>query len=313
MNSIIRMWNQNRKKIIIIVLIVAFCFLVLQILNNIAKENIRKQNMENKINNENISDKKLPTTSIITGEKVNKQTTENNVKIIEEFSNMCNEGKIQEAYNLLTPNCKQALFETVEDFKNNYYDIIFKETRTTKIENYKNSVTTNTYAVTFYEDIISTGNVGQANNYKDYITIEKDTNKLNINSLITSKNIEKENTKSGIEVKALRQEIYIDYEIYKFEFQNNTQNTVLLDTLKNSKSIYILDRNGIKYGSFATEVASSLFELPMYTTKSFSIKFNKRYNPVDETKKIVFSDIILNYEQYKQQNTNERESIEIKL
>lgn len=313
MNSIIRMWNQNRKKIIIIVLIVAFCFLVLQILNNIAKENIRKQNMENKINNENISDKKLPTTSIITGEKVNKQTTENNVKIIEEFSNMCNEGKIQEAYNLLTPNCKQALFETVEDFKNNYYDIIFKETRTTKIENYKNSVTTNTYAVTFYEDIISTGNVGQANNYKDYITVEKDTNKLNINSLITSKNIEKENTKSGIEVKALRQEIYIDYEIYKFEFQNNTQNTVLLDTLKNSKSIYILDRNGIKYGSFATEVASSLFELPMYTTKSFSIKFNKRYNPVDETKKIVFSDIILNYEQYKEQNTNERESIEIKL
>lgn len=313
MNSIIRMWNQNRKKIIIIVLIVAFCFLVLQILNNIAKENIRKQNMENKINNENISDKKLPTTSIITGEKVNKQTTENNVKIIEEFSNMCNEGKIQEAYNLLTPNCKQALFETVEDFKNNYYDIIFKETRTIKIENYKNSVTTNTYAVTFYEDIISTGNVGQANNYKDYITVEKDTNKLNINSLITSKNIEKENTKSGIEVKALRQEIYIDYEIYKFEFQNNTQNTVLLDTLKNSKSIYILDRNGIKYGSFATEVASSLFELPMYTTKSFSIKFNKRYNPVDETKKIVFSDIILNYEQYKQQNTNERESIEIKL
>ncbi len=313
MNSIIRMWNQNRKKIIIIVLIVAFCFLVLQILNNIAKENIRKQNMENKINNENISDKKLPTTSIITGEKVNKQTTENNVKIIEEFSNMCNEGKIQEAYNLLTPNCKQALFETVEDFKNNYYDIIFKETRTIKIENYKNSVTTNTYAVTFYEDIISTGNVGQANNYKDYITVEKDTNKLNINSLITSKNIEKENTKSGIEVKALRQEIYIDYEIYKFEFQNNTQNTVLLDTLKNSKSIYILDRNSIKYGSFATEVASSLFELPMYTTKSFSIKFNKRYNPVDETKKIVFSDIILNYEQYKEQNTNERENIEIKL
>lgn len=311
MNKIIRMWNQNRKVIIIIALIVVFCFLILQILNNIGKENIRKQNMENKISNETISDKKLPTTSIITGEKVNKQTTEDNVKIIEEFVDMCNKGQIQEAYNLLSPNCKETLFKTAEDFKNNYYDVIFKEGRTIKIENYKNSVTTNTYAVTFYTDSISTGNVSSS--YKDYITIEKNTNKLNINSLIESKKVEKEAKKDGIKITVLSEEKYIDYEIYKFEFQNNTENTILIDSLRNSKSIYLLDRNGIKYGSFATEVASSLFELPMYTTKTCSIKFNKRYNPVDTTKKIGFSDIILNYEQYKEQNTKEREKIEIEL
>lgn len=308
MNNIIRMWNQNRKVIIIIALIVVFCFLVLQILNNIAKENIEKQNMGNKIENENV---KLPTTSIITGETVDKKTTENNVQIIEEFNDMCNNGKISEAYNLLSNNCKETLFKTVEDFKNNYYDIIFKDTRTIKIENYKNSTTTNTYAVTFYTDLMETGDIGS--NYKDYITIEKNTNKLNINSLIESKKIEKEVQKDGVKIKVLSGEQYIDYEIYKFEFQNNTQNTVVLDTLRNSKSIYLLDRNSIKYGSFATEIASSLFELPMYTTKTFSIKFNKRYNPVDTTKKIGFSDIILNYEQYKEQDTKEREKIEIQL
>ncbi len=313
MNKIIRMWNQNRKVIIIIALIVVFCFLVLQILNNIAKENIRKQNMENTSNSQNMENKKLPTTSIITGEKVNKETTENNVKVIEEFVSMCNKGQIEEAYNLLTPNCKETLFKTVDDFRNNYYNIIFKEERTLKIENYKNSVTTNTYAVTFYEDIMSTGNVSNSSNYKDYITVEKSTNKLSINSLIESKSIEKEAKNNGVKITVLSQEKYVDYEIYKFKFENNTENTVMIDTLKTSKSIYLLDRNDIKYSSFNNEIASSLLQLSKYTTKTVSIKFNKRYDPVDETKKVIFSDIILNYEQFKEQNTNEREKIEIKL
>lgn len=313
MNKIIRMWNQNRKKIIIIVSIVVFFFLILQILNNIAKENIRQQNIDNNIRNENTIDEKIPTTSIITGEKVDKNISQNNLELIQDFTNKCNEGKIEEAYGMLSDGCKEVLFPTVQKFKNNYYNVIFKYIRTIKVENYKNSSTTNTYAVTFYEDIISTGNIGQANNYKDYITVEKNTNKLNINSLITSKKLESKTEKLGLKIRILRQEIYIDYEIYKLEFQNNTENTILLDTLKSSKSIYLLDNNDIKYGSFTTEIAGSLFELPMYGMKNLSIKFNKKYEPINDTKKLGFSDIILNYEKYKEQNTQEREKIELDL
>ncbi len=313
MNKIIRMWNQNRKKIIIIVSIVVFFFLILQILNNIAKENIRQQNIDNNIRNENTMDEKIPTTSIITGEKVDKNISQNNLELIQDFTNKCNEGKIEEAYEMLSDECKEVLFPTVQKFKNNYYNVIFKYIRTIKVENYKNSNTTNTYAVTFYEDIISTGNIGKANNYKDYITVEKNTNKLNINSLITSKKLESKTEKLGLKIKILRQEIYIDYEIYKIEFQNNTENTILLDTLKSSKSIYLLDSNDIKYGSFTTEIAGSLFEVPMYGMKNLSIKFNKKYEPINNTKKMGFSDIILNYEKYKEQNTQEREKIELDL
>ena len=123
----------------------------------------------------------------------------------------------------------------------------------------------------------------------------------------------KESEKNGISIKVLKQEIYLDYETYEFEFKNNTENTIMLDTLLNSKTIYLLDRNNIKYSSFAAEVSDIFYELSSYETTTFSIRFNKRYNPVDETKKIGFSDIILNYEQYKEQNTKEREKIEIDL
>lgn len=313
MNNIIRMWNRNRKVIIIIALIVVFCFLVLHILNNIAKENIAKQNMPNVSNNANSEEKKLPTTSIITGEKVNEKVTTNNVEIIEKFVETCNYGKIEEAYNMLTDGCKEALYPTVEKFYDNYYNIIFKNPRTTKIDNYKNSTSTNTYIVTLYEDIMATGSVQSTGDYKDYITVEKEDGKLNINSLITSKSIKKESEKNGISIKVLKQEIYLDYETYEFEFKNNTENTIMLDTLLNSKTIYLLDRNNIKYSSFAAEVSDIFYELSSYETTTFSIRFNKRYNPVDETKKIGFSDIILNYEQYKEQNTKEREKIEIDL
>ena len=255
----------------------------------------------------------LPTTSIITGEKVNEKVTTNNVEIIEKFVETCNYGKIEEAYNMLTDGCKEALYPTVEKFCDNYYNIIFKNPRTTKIENYKNSTSTNTYIVTLYEDIMATGSVQSTGDYKDYITVEKEDGKLNINSLITSKSIKKESEKNGISIKVLKQEIYLDYETYEFEFKNNTENTIMLDTLLNSKTIYLLDRNNIKYSSFAAEVSDIFYELSSYETTTFSIRFNKRYNPVDETKKIGFSDIILNYEQYKEQNTKEREKIEIDL
>ena len=46
-------------------------------------------------------------------------------------------------------------------------------------------ISTNTYAVTFYEDIISTGNIGKANNYKDYITVEKNSTSLHSSESIS--------------------------------------------------------------------------------------------------------------------------------
>lgn len=315
MNNIIRMWNQNRKKIIVIVLVVVFCFLIIQALNQRAKNQLKNRNL----NEETISKeeqekiKNLPTTSIITGEKVKEETTKTNVNVIETFSNACNNGDIEEAYNLLTDECKSTLFPTLENFIQNYYNIIFNQKRTIKIENYKNSSTANTYLVTFYEDINSISSIGQVNQYKDYITVKPKENKINVNSFIESKEIESKTDNEGIEIAVLKQEIYIDYEIYKIEVKNNTENTVLLDTRKTSKTIYISDNKNIKYTAYANELANSIFELQQNSSKIFEIKFNKKYNSADKTKKVVFSDIVKNYEEYSKNDTEDRLKIEVSL
>lgn len=312
MNKIIRMWNQNRKKIIIIALGVVFIFAIIQVLNQVAKEEIQK-----KANNNNVSSvqnyQKLPTTSSRTGEVVSEEKTKTNVNIIENFVQACNNADTKKAYDLLTDECKNTLFPTEQDFIDNYYNLIFKTKKTIDIENYKNSSKTNTYMVMFYEDSISTGNVSSSQNYGDYITVDKDTQKLNINSLITAKEINKSTEKNGIRITILKQELYKDYEIYEIKAENNTDKTVLLDTMSSSKKIYIMDNSNIKNTVAINEIADSLLQITSYGAKTISMKFYKNYNSGSRTKKVIFTDIVEDNDKYEQENTTDRLKIEVEI
>lgn len=311
MNKIIRMWNQNRKKIIIIALGVVFIFAIIQVLNQVAKEENQKKANNNVSSVQNYQ--KLPTTSSRTGEVVSEEKTKTNVNIIENFVQACNSADTKKAYDLLTDECKNTLFQTEQDFIDNYYNLIFKAKRTIDIENYKNSSKTNTYIVTFYEDSISTGNVSSSENYKDYITVDKDTQKLNINSLITAKEMNKSAENNGIKITVLKQEIYKDYEIYEIKAENNTDKTILLDTMSSSKKIYIMDNSNIKNTIAINEIADSLLQITSYGAKTISMKFNKNYNSSSITKKVIFTDIVEDKDKYEQENTTDRLKIEVEI
>jgi len=308
MNRIIRIWNQNRKKIILIALAVVFLFIIIQILNQMAKEEKQKENM-NKDTVGVIED--LPNKSIITGETVKEETTKTNVNLIEVFLEKCNEQNIESAYELLTDECKEVLFNTKEDFVNNYYNVIFTEPRTINIDNYKNSSTKNTYKVTFYADVLGTGDISGTDSYQDYITVDKESGKLNINSLITSKEINAKTEKNGIVITVLRQDIYKECEKYEIQVQNNTSNTITLDTRKSQKTVYATGTDNVKYKAFTNEISSSLYEISQYGVKTYYLKFNKRYDSSIETKKITFSDIVENHEKYIVENLEERLKIEV--
>ena len=236
MNRLIRIWNQNRGKIIIIALVVVFFFIIIRALNAGAKKALEQKNSST--NTAWVEEEEIPNKSIVTGEKVNNQTTKTNVNIIEDFVEKCNTKDIDNAYNLLTDECKETLFPTKERFIKDYYNIIFTESRTTKIENYKNSSKTNTYKVTFYGDVLGTGDASAKNSKKDYITVEKESGKLNINSLITVNDIGKKVEQNGIILTVAKQEIYVDYEIYKINVLNNTNKEICMDTKKSTKSVY---------------------------------------------------------------------------
>lgn len=62
--------------------------------------------------------------SVVTGEDItSSQVTM--LGYVNQFVDLCNEQKIEEAYNLLSEECKEEVYPSLDSFRNNYYNAIF--------------------------------------------------------------------------------------------------------------------------------------------------------------------------------------------
>lgn len=302
MYNIIRFYNQNRKKLLKIILIIVFVIALIQLLNYLVKvnqENVESKNIiENALERTNTAkDALISNKSIISDTNVSEKNMETEINIIDDFINYCNNKDINNAYNLLTEECKELMYPTVEDFYKSYYSITFNnENKTYTIENWSG----NTYQVMITEDILLTGKVNNSITRQDYMTIiSKDGEKrLNINSYIGRKKINKITTKNYIEFVILNKDIYMDYEVYNFKVTNNSNNKILLDNCQNTKSVYLLDGKDVKYYFYNNEIIENRFIIESSYTNNLNIKFNRSYSPSRSVEKMVFSNVILNYDEY---------------
>lgn len=152
------------KPILIAILIVGGIILITQLLNNREKEKSAMQAVQS-VNTE--VEIKVPIAD-------NKQ----NQKLITEFIEYCNNGQIEQAYKMISSNCKLEKYKTIEEFKNKYYKKIFNIKQNHKIELQNDT----TYKIIFTEDMLLSGSAGK-NERIDYYNIikERDGNKININ------------------------------------------------------------------------------------------------------------------------------------
>ena len=296
MHNIMRFIRQNKKQIIRIAVIAAFLFLILQILNyltennkNINVNNNKEQSVYEKTNGTVVSDK-----SMVSGGKVSTSTMQSVNDIIKEFVENCNNQKIEEAYNMLTDECKEVLYPDIETFENNYYNNLFKESNLGySIENWSGDI----YIVKYMEDMLSTGKITTDNSYSDYITIvNKDGNKkLNINRYIGRKILNKSKDSDNIKTEVLYSDKYMDYEIYKLKITNNTDNTILLDPLTEVGKIYLKDSNDVRHKAYTNEIVKDNLKIYAGHTSTIEIKFDNPYISDRDIKSICFSNIVLYY------------------
>lgn len=289
--NIFRYYNQNRKFIWLVIIAIITLIIALQAINGILKKQKEDRISSNNTINEKEYENNLNINVLISEESVK----ENEELIIDQFIRYCNAGKIQEAYNLLSDNCKKELFPTIEVFKQNYYNIHFSKTKLYS----KGNFTGNTYKVKLYDDILTTGSVNN-NLIEDYYTIEKskDITKLNIGNYIGNKNINKTKTDENLQIKVLKKQIYKEYEKYEIEITNLTYNTILLDSKESTKSMYLIGDNNVRYYSLSHEVLKENLILKPKATITIEIKYNKEYNSNKVVNQLVFSDIILDYNLY---------------
>ena len=109
-----------------------------------------------------------------------KEENTKNINLIKKFTNYCLEGKIENAYSLLSKDCKDIKYPTIEEFKNNYYNLIFNKKLNIEVESDKEK---NLYKVIFYEDILESGKIENRENITQFYKIkeENETKKIFIN------------------------------------------------------------------------------------------------------------------------------------
>ncbi len=306
MQKLISFWNQNRVKIVIIGLIIIFIIILIFTINTILSTNTENTNQvtENKI-----VDISKPTESVITGESISENITENNMKMVGDFVNFCNNKDYQNAYNLLTDDCKNELFQNLQVFINNYCNQVFQKNMTYSLELWYQSNLGYTYRVTYKENnILETGNINPSTNKEDYITIVKTEagDKLNISNFIGKEEINKETQNEGIRINIKERIRYRTYERNLIEIENNTDNTILLSKGINGNDICLVDTNDTEYNSILNEIAPENLELQPHSKKTILISFNKMYNLYRAIDRVRFKNIILNKDEYNMNNTTAR-------
>ena len=304
-NRFIRYWNQNRKKILIAIVIVAITIFLIKAINYILGQQTRESTISDNVV---IIDSSIPTESVITGEKLPEITTNRNMDIIEQFVELCNNGEYQNAYDLLSNDCKEEVFNTVDQFKVDYFDKIFSTSKTYELELWYSNSGNYTYRIIYYEDnILSTGQISSSNNMEDYITISTDENwntKLNISGFINKDIINKSEEKQEFTITVDDKISYRSYEIYNFTIENKTDKTIILSEGNNGNDICLIDSNEVEYDSLINEVSQTDLELVPYSKKTISIKFNKIYDEYREIEQIAFKNIILDKDDFDKNNEN---------
>ncbi len=303
MNKFIRWYNENRTAVIVIVIAITLIILVIHTLNAILEK--KQEEKRNNIARGNSSTNTSTTISdtgksAITGKEVPKSINQDNTEVIKEFIKYCNDGKMIEAYNMLSDECKENVYPSLESFTNNYYKQIFYMNRMYDIQNLYMSGNLYTYNIKYTEDVLATGNVKSSDNRSDYITVvqKNDKSYLNISGYIGRKIVNKNTITEGIELTVNYIDMYMDYTTANISVINNIGKTICLDTKEKTSTAYLYDTNNVKYDAFLNEISEQQLEIRDKYKTNISIKYNKIYNPERTLIGIVFSDIVTNYDNY---------------
>ena len=293
MHKLRRFFYQNKYQILRILGIIIFIIIIIQLMNLFARRNTNKKITEETVNTTVTEPDKglLSDKSAVTGQELSEKQLNNEVTVINNFIEYCNKQDFENAYKLLTEDCKNQMYSNLETFKQSYYKNVFNgEKKNFTIENWVK----NTYRVNITGDILATGKDDDYSK-QDYITVKQvdDEYKLNINNYIGYSSINKKTTKDNISVNVISKNTYKDYEEYTINVTNDTKNILQLDNISNIDTLYLEDSKGVKYPYYNHELTTQSITVQPGESKDVTIKFYSSYVSTKKIEHIVFSNIIL--------------------
>lgn len=256
-----------------------------------------------------------PTETVIKGSNISEKQFITDKNTVNTFMDLCNSGKINEAYNLLSDECKNYLYPTIDIFKKSYYQIIFKEKREYNLQSWVSTSNYTVYKIRYTNNILSSGIYNENNVLQDYITLvkNKNSNKISIGSFITTENCNVITKTNEIEAQVIKKNIYVEDEEYEIQIKNKTSNLILLDDLKNSNNIQLVGDNESVFNAYTNRIFASDILLNPGETKKVKIKFKKSCSSNKNSKFIQFLKVINNYNNYTNNEKNYNDTFYLKI
>ena len=271
-------------------------------------------NMNDNNADKDISNVYKPTQTIIKGSDISKEQFEEDKNLVNTFLEFCNNGKIEEAYNLVSDECKKEVYPTLEDFKKYYYNDIFDKKRECNLQAWISNSNYTVYKVRYTNSMLATGTYDETNVYQDYITLNRknDTEKISIGNFIDSEECNIVAKTDEIQATVVKKRTYISDEEYEIYIKNNSDKTILLDTLETNTKIWLLADNA-KFIPYFNKLYISNLTIEPGEIKRIEIRFMKNLSSSHTSETIQFTNVIKDYDVYSQDKEAYTDVIEIKI
>lgn len=269
---------------------------------------------DNETDNDNITNVYKPTQTVVKGSDVSEEQLEADKNLVNTFLEFCNNKKVDEAYNLVSDECKKEKYPTLEDFKEYYYNDIFEKKRGFNLQAWISNSSYTVYKIRYTNDMLSTGTYDENDVYQDYITLnrKKDTEKISIGSFIDSEECNIVTKTEGIVATVFNKKIYLEDEEYDIYIKNNTDKTILLDDLEGSTNIWLVSGE-YKYMPYINKLFVTNFTINPGEVQRITIRFMKNLSSNNISKTIQFSNVIKDYDAYEENKETYTDVTEIKI
>lgn len=276
----IRDFYQKYKKVIFIVLIV---WLVIFAINQLLKENPNENTAP--------STTYAPHTSIMnTGKSVPEKLQEPIENMVKQYFDYCNNGEYQKAYDMLSDECKQYEFISLNAFEKYIKEIFGNGGKIYNIQDFSNLDNTYIYKVRILDNILANGTTDGYGYYEEKITIKgdkPDNLKLNIGDFINQENLLVFAEDDYLKIEILNRVINYETEVYTVKFTNKTEYPIVLANNKEGLEIgiYIGDQTR----KLNLEVANIV--IPANTSQTRELEFTKFADDGKRTDTMIFNAI----------------------
>jgi len=292
------------QKLIMVAMGLFIATIILSVLSN--SDSTRKD--------DDISNVYKPTQTIIQGSDVLKEQFEEDSNLVNTFLDFCNSKDIEKAYNLISDECKEEKYPTIEEFKKFYYNDIFEKKRECNLQAWISEADYIVYKVRYTNNMLATGTYDENDVYEDYITLNRknNTEKISIGSFVDAEECNIVTELEGIVATVIKKKIYISDEEYEIYVTNNTDKTILLDNLKSNATIWLLG-NGTKYLPYSNKLFISNLTIEPEETQRIKMIFMKNVSSSNKSETIQFKNVIKNYDVYTENEEVYNDIMEIKI